>query len=134
MLVNREGAMVDEPRVAPLRLRVAIREYLYTRRSDWPVSIAQMRDRVRYVMPELTEPDDALGEMIAAEIIKNGGNVRFDCRAKSVQDHAGIPAGARRGLAEDAGVGDLVQDDDRPNVVVGLVRSQPVHHLPNRAP
>lgn len=67
--------------MAPPRLRVAIQEYLSRRRSDEPISIAQMRDRVRCAMPELTETDDALGEMIAAEIVKNGGDVRFDGRS-----------------------------------------------------
>lgn len=67
--------------MAPPRLRVAIREYLSRRRSEEPVSIARMRNRTRLAMPGLAESDDVLGEMIAAEIILNGGDVLFDNRS-----------------------------------------------------
>lgn len=72
--------MSDRSYAPPLRLRLVIREYLSSRRCDRPVSIARLRDRVRCEIPDLTETDDVLGEMIAAEIIENGGNVRFDGR------------------------------------------------------
>ena len=68
---------ISRPQMPP-RLRAAIAEYLSKRSSAEPVSIADIRKRVRYAMPDLSEPDDALGEMIAAEIIAKGGDVKFD--------------------------------------------------------
>jgi hypothetical protein len=62
----------------PSKLRDALRTYMERRRTQRPVSIKTMLKRTRYAMPELTASDEELAEMIAEQIILNGGNVDFD--------------------------------------------------------
>jgi len=62
------------------RLRAAIRNYVQTRSDNYPISIADMTRRIRYVMPEITGTDEELGEQIAQALIEAGGNVVFDSR------------------------------------------------------
>ena len=64
------------------RLRAAIRNYVLNQSDTYPISIADMTRRVRYIMPEITWTDDELGEQIAQAVIEAGGNVAFDARVK----------------------------------------------------
>jgi len=62
------------------RLRAAIRNYVQTRGDNYPISIADMTRRIRYIMPEISATDRELGEQIAQALIEAGGNVAFDSR------------------------------------------------------
>ena len=62
------------------RLRAAIRHFVQNRSGNYPVSIADMTRRIRYIMPEVTGTDEELGEQIAQALIEAGGNIAFDSR------------------------------------------------------
>lgn len=62
----------------PSRLKEALRTFMERRTSRRPVSITMMLKRTRYAMPELAVSDEELAEIIAEQIIINGGDVDFD--------------------------------------------------------
>ncbi|UUP16706.1 hypothetical protein [Nitratireductor thuwali] len=62
----------------PPALKQALQEFLQRRRSDRPVSIADMMQRTRYALPDLALTDDELERAIAEEIVDRHGNIAFD--------------------------------------------------------
>lgn len=63
---------------APPALRRALQELLQRRQTDRPVSIADMMQRTRCALPDLTLDDDDLEQIIAVEIIERHGDIAFD--------------------------------------------------------
>lgn len=64
--------------MSTLRAREAIRSFVRNRKSDFPISIADLAKRVRYVLPGFDGTERDLADLIAREIIDAGGNVSFD--------------------------------------------------------
>jgi hypothetical protein len=64
------------------RVREAVSILVRKRATDFPISIADIAERVRYAFGDLQATDRELTDLIAAEIIKAGGNVSFDSTSR----------------------------------------------------
>ena len=64
-------------------MREAIQEYVHGRSENFPVSVTDMRHRIRFAIPDIDVSDEVLNELIAQVVIEAGGNVAFDARAQA---------------------------------------------------
>jgi len=64
--------------ISSQRIREAVRAFVRGRTSDFPISVADLAERVRYSFAGLQATDRELADLIASEIIYAGGNVSFD--------------------------------------------------------
>src|SRR5690606_5047356 len=94
--------------VSSMRIREAVRSFVRTRTRDFPISITDLVDRVRYVFADYQATDRELADLIALEIIHAGGNVWFDTNARDtmVKLDGTAVAECRTGTGEAAGLKD----------------------------
>ena len=67
--------------ISSLRVRQAVRSFVHNRANDFPISVADLAQRVRFAFADFKATDRELADLIAREIILAGGNVEFDTRA-----------------------------------------------------
>jgi len=82
------------------RVKEAVRTLVQKRTSDFPISIADIAERVRYAFGDFQMSDRELADLIAGEIIKAGGNVSFDSSSRQpvavINANAGTPQNEAR--------------------------------------
>ena len=70
------------------RVREAVHALIRERDTDYPVSISELAQKDRDVIPDFIGTERQLADVLAREILRIGGNISFDSEQPRVADPA----------------------------------------------